>query len=55
MLSLGCLGKRYLGFTPRHDGAERFGNRNSRSQSVFVKAIAGPGAAKPGSAASLDF
>src|ERR1700756_4022537 len=45
------LGRR---LAPGRIGAERFGDGNARAQAVLMKAISGPGAAKPGVTSSLD-
>src|SRR5579872_1020874 len=39
---------------PRRVGAERFGGLEARPQAVLVETVAGPGAAEPGAAPSLD-
>src|SRR5207237_492957 len=41
-------------FAPGHGGPESFRDRKAGAQTVFVKSIAGPGAAEPGMAAALN-
>src|SRR5262245_54859123 len=49
------LRKRRRRLAPGRVGAERFGGLKAGAQTVLVKAVAGPGAAEPGTAATLDF
>src|SRR5476651_137462 len=57
MHHLAKIERRQLGrwLPPRRHGAERLRNREPGPQSVLMEAISGPGAAKPGVPASLNF
>src|SRR3954451_770645 len=53
--SLRCFGHFGWRRPPGHRGAQRLSDLKAGPEPILVKSIAGPGAAEPGAALSLDF